>query len=195
MATTLTKPKLPAREMSDEQFLAFLEPRPHHERWELIDGEPVMMNPPKLRHQKIGGNLAWELNSHFRGSRPELCALQEIGLHIPGIRRFRPRPDVAVIDDQVDLETSWADRFLLVAEVLSDSNTPRHIERKRQHYLQHPLNLYVLIIAQREVRVEIWSRSSGWRQTILTRLDQELDLADLGLTIPLSRLYSGTKVA
>ena len=195
MATTLTVPKSPRKLMSDEEYIAFLEGRPDEERWELIDGEAIMMNPPKLRHQRIGGNLAWELNAHFRQQKAELIALQEIGLHIPGVRRFRPKPDVAVIDDQVDLDTSWADRFFLVAEVLSDSNTAKQIERKRRRYIEHPLNLQVLVIAQRELRVEFWSRRTGWQPTVLTQPDDILELPEFGLALAVSSFYAGARVA
>ena len=94
--------------LSDEEFLAFLKQRPARERWQLIDGEPIMMNPPKLRH---------------------------------------------------------------------------------------PDNLYVHVVAQLEVRVDVWSRRSGWQQTRLTSLDDTLDLPEFGFSMLLSRLYAGTAVA
>ena len=210
MATVFT-PLRSGTQMSDEEFIAFYAARPDGERWQLIDGDVIKMAPPKLRHQKIGGNLAWELNTHFRVQKPWLSALQEIGLLVPGVTRFRPTADVAVIDDQVDLDTSWADRFHLVAEVLSDSNTPRRIERKRNRYMQHPLNTYVLVIAQLEPRVEIFARASGWQSQVLTQLDNVIHLPDFapdaqmtaqghavgndGISIPLRRLYAGTSVA
>ena len=202
MATVFT-PRPSRTEMSDEEFVAFFATRPREERWQLIDGDVIMMNPPKLRHQMIGGNLARALNDIFERHHPELSALQEVGLLVPGVQRFRPRADVAVIDDSVDLDTSWADRFHLVAEVLSESITPRQIERKRKRYMLHPLNRYVLVIAQLEPRVEVFARTNGWQPRVLTRLDDELQLPDLGagpegdpeISIPLRRLYAGTPVA
>jgi Uma2 family endonuclease len=195
MDTSLDIPATPDLGLSDDEFVAFLKHRPSEERWQLIDGEAIMMNPPKLRHQWIGRNLAWDLSAHFRQHRPALHALQEIGLMIPGIARFRPRADVAVIDDQVDLDTSWANRFLLIAEIVSDSNTLDEIESKRRRYVQHPDNLYVLVIEQLTADVDVWSSSSGWRRTALDGLDAVLELPDLGFSMPLSRLYAGTPVA
>ena len=208
---TVFRPLHSGTQMSDEEFVAFLATRSREERWQLIDGDAIMMNPPKLRHQKIGGNLARALNDIFERYHPNLSALQEIGLIVPGVKRFRPTADVAVIDDSVDLDTSWADRFHLVAEVLSDSNTPRQIERKRKRYTQHPLNHYVLVIAQLEARVEVFARGSGWRPQVLTHLDDVIELPDLAtgsgtgpagdvgrvhqISIPLRRLYAGTSVA
>lgn len=33
-----------------EEYLAFLDARPEDERWELIDGEAIMMTPPTMCH-------------------------------------------------------------------------------------------------------------------------------------------------
>ena len=208
---TVFRPLHSGMQMSDEEFVAFLATRSHGERWQLIDGDAIMMNPPKLRHQWIGGNLAEALNQHFMRHRPQLRALQEIGLLVPGVKRFHPTADVAVIDDSVDLDTSWADRFHLVAEVLSDSNSRRLIERKCKRYMQHPLNQYVLVIAQLEARVEVFARAGGWQPQVLTRLDDVIELPDIAtgsrtgpagdvgrgheISIPLHRLYAGTPAA
>ena len=43
--------------LSVELFRGFLEGRPDEERWELIEGVPVMMAPPTLAHQLIASNL------------------------------------------------------------------------------------------------------------------------------------------
>lgn len=195
MPTAVKSATRPSADMSDEEFLAFIEPRPREERWQLIDGEPVMMNPPKLRHQLVGANLASHLNHYFWAHRPELCALQEVGVVVPGVRRFRSRPDVAVVDDLVDLDASWADRFLLVAEILSDSNRPREIERKRRRYIEHPMNLYVLVIAQTQMHVDVWSRRTDWQSTTLTRPEEVIELPELGAALPLRLLYAGARLA
>ena len=62
-----------------EEYLAFIEARPEEERWQLIDGVAMMMPPPTVPHQIIAGNLAFELNTHFRQQRRKLLAVQEIG--------------------------------------------------------------------------------------------------------------------
>jgi Uma2 family endonuclease len=75
---------------SVEEFFALIESRPEEERWQLIDGVAMMMPPPTRVHQLIASNLAFELNTHFRAQRPELCALQEVGLIVPQAELFRP---------------------------------------------------------------------------------------------------------
>ena len=81
---------------SVEEYFALIESRPEEERWQLIDGVAMMMPPPTRVHQLIASNLAFELNTHFRAHRPELCALQEVGLIVPEAELFRPEADVAV---------------------------------------------------------------------------------------------------
>ena len=184
-----------ANRLSVEEYLAFIATRPDDERWQLIDGVAILMNPPTLRHQSVARNLVFELTRHFRAKNLAYSALQEIGLTVPDVDRFRPEADVAVVDDTIDLDAAYADRFFLVTEIRSDSNTDDEIELKRQRYMQHPDNLYCLVIAQTEVKVELWARASGWQQVELTRLDQAIELPAFGLSIPLAALYQGTRVA
>ena len=40
-------------QLTMEQFHAFRDERPKEEKWELIDGVPMMMPPPTLVHQRI----------------------------------------------------------------------------------------------------------------------------------------------
>jgi Uma2 family endonuclease len=179
---------------SVEEYFALIESRPEEERWQLIDGVAMMMPPPTRVHQQIASNLAFELNTHFRAHRPELCALQEVGLIVPEAELFRPEADVAVLDAMADYE-SYADRFYLVAEILSNSNTDKDIAVKRRRYLQHPDNLYFLLIEQRHVRVEVLARAAGWQPVVVERRDDALELPELGFRTPLAALYRGTPLA
>jgi Uma2 family endonuclease len=38
-------------------FVEYIRPFPNHERWELLDGEPVLMSPPGERHQRAVMNI------------------------------------------------------------------------------------------------------------------------------------------
>jgi Uma2 family endonuclease len=176
---------------SVEEFFALMESRPEEERWQLIDGVAMMMPPPTRVHQQIASNLAFELNTHFRAHRLDLSALQEVGLIVPKAELFRPEADVAVFDLMADYE-SYADKFYFVAEILSDSNTDKDIAVKRQRYLQHPDNLYFVLIEQRWVRVEVLARSASWQPLVLEGLDAMLELPEWSFRTPLAKLYRGT---
>lgn len=176
---------------SVEEFFALIESRPEEERWQLIDGVAMMMPPPTLVHQRIASNLALELNTHFRSNKPDLFAFQEVGLIVPEAELFRPEADVAVLDAMADYE-SYARRFYFVAEIQSDSNTDRDIAVKRQRYLQHPDNLYFMVIEQNRVRAEVLARTAGWQPVVLEGLDAALDIPEWGFHIQLGDLYRGT---
>jgi Uma2 family endonuclease len=66
----------PTLRLSVELFRGFLEGRPDEERWELIDGVPIMMAPPTLAHQRIAGNLQRLLNEALDSFAPNLAAFQ-----------------------------------------------------------------------------------------------------------------------
>jgi Uma2 family endonuclease len=175
-----------------EEYLAFIESRPEEERWQLIDGVAMMTPPPTVPHQVIALNLALELNTHFRQHRHSLLAVQDVGLMVPDVASFRPEADVAVLDKPVDFDTVYADRFYLVAEVLSESNTDKDIAAKSRRYIQHPQNLYFLLIEQKQVRVEARAPAAGWEPVVLEGHDAMLELPAWGFRVPLAALYEGT---
>jgi len=119
--------------LSREQYLGFLATRSDKERWQLLDGTAVMMNPPTLVHQLIAMNLATELNIALRRSRPDLIALVELGVSVPSRPAFLPEVDLAVVDMAVDY-SSYAGRFYLTAEILSESNTQEYMSLKLEGY-------------------------------------------------------------
>src|SRR5439155_6900976 len=79
------------------EFLGFLKFRPKEERWQLIDGIAVMMNPPTLVHQIIAMNLVLLLEESLGRKGLNHLVLHEVGVRIPGVANFLPRPDVAII--------------------------------------------------------------------------------------------------
>ncbi len=191
---TTTKVRTDAR-FSVEEYLAWLETRPSEERWQLIDGVAMMMTPPTIRHQDIAANLLLELRMHVRSAALPYKVLHEVGLIVPDVALFRPEADVGVVDADVDPESSFADRFFLAAEVLSESNSDADVEIKRQRYQLHPDNNYCLIISQTEVRIEVYARAAGWEAVILTGLDDMLALPELGFACAVRDIYRDTPLA
>src|SRR5258708_24665790 len=60
--------------MDVDEFMAFLETRPHGEHWDLIEGVAVMMAPPTFAHQRIVRNFCELLNSGFATQHLNLFA-------------------------------------------------------------------------------------------------------------------------
>jgi Uma2 family endonuclease len=103
-------------------FRQFLEGRPEEERWELIDGLPVMMAPPTRAHQRIASNLERLLNDALEAQGSAWAAYQAIGVNLgPHIQFYDPEPDFVVVDAERDDER-YSDNFYLAAEVVSSSD-------------------------------------------------------------------------
>ena len=188
---------------SVQAFRAFVETRPEEERWELIDGVAVMMNPPTLAHQRIAGNLERLLNSALETHDPSRMAFQRPGLDLaPEIEGYHPEPDVAVIDATIAAGQRYAKRFYLAAEIVSDSDSEkdrdgdrRRIQAKRDIYRAHGSCACILIIEQDRYRVGLDRRTeTGWVSLVLENPDDLVDLREFGLRCRVADLYKGTPV-
>lgn len=191
VAASLPFPIRSVDNLATDAYLAFLAGRPENERWQLIDGFAFMMSPATKRHQVIAFNLQLLLYQALERTRPELIALQEVGLIVPGRGDFRPQADIAVVEADAP-EGVWQERFFLAAEVLSPSNTAEFIEEKRRNYMAHPDNLYVLVIAQDTMQVEVLGRRTDWRRDILRGGEAVFDLPEFGFECRLHELYRKT---
>jgi Uma2 family endonuclease len=171
--------------------MAFLETRPDNERWDLIEGVAVMMAPPSYAHQRIVYNLCNLLNNTFEAQRRDLFAYFDAGVRNPSVRNFQPQPDVVVVPGVAGYDL-YSERFQLVAEVLSPSNTRTEIDLKLRRYREAPDNLYVVVIDSRELLVEIYARSRDWNPTILKQPDHIVEMPEFGLHCRVIDLYRGT---
>jgi Uma2 family endonuclease len=177
-------------------FRAWLQSRPDEERWELIDGVPMMMAPPTRDHQRIASNLERLLNDALERHRPALSAYQRVGLDLGSVaENYDPEPDVAVIDANRDGDPRYTDRFYLAAEVVSETDQAT-VDGKREIYKLHPNCNCVLVLRQDRYEVSVALRSGdGWKHTILRDPDAELVLPEMGLRCALADFYKGTAVS
>ena len=84
--------------LSVAAFRAWRASRPDEERWELIDGVPVMMTPPTLAHQRITSNLERLLNDALEAANLPFEAYQRAGLNLANVEYYDPEPDVIVVN-------------------------------------------------------------------------------------------------
>jgi Uma2 family endonuclease len=193
--TEISMPRAAQRKpspLSIEAFRAWSETRPDEERWELIDGVPMMMTPPTKAHQRIASNLERLLNDVLART-PARAAYQRVGLNLgPVVENYDPGPDVVVIDVAESSDERYADRFYSVAEVVSSSDRPK-VEGKREIYKMHRACNCILTIQQdrHEIRVDIRG-GNAWTTQTLTRPTDELVLAEFRLRCTLADLYRGT---
>src|SRR5258706_12896735 len=131
--------------LSVASFRAWLASRPEEEHWELIEGVPMMMTPPNRRHQRIASNLETLLNAALKRHDPALAAYHDIGVNIISAVPYDPEPDVTVIREDENPDPRYAERFYLVAEVLSESDKGV-IESKGDIYRAHPSYTCILLV-------------------------------------------------
>lgn len=174
-----------------DAFVHFVTERPETERWQLIDGEPLlMMSPASGRHQRIAANLERLLNRALAIFSPDLDAIRELGLKVEGRTDFRAIADVAIHPFDLGSALYFTD-FRLAAEVLSDSNTQEMIAAKRAFYMSAPACLYVLVVHQNLVGIDLWARSTGWEGRSYGAMDDVIDLPEFGFSCRLADLYRG----
>ena len=181
-----------AAPLSVEAFRAWLASRPEEERWELIDGVPMMMAPPTRDHQRIASNLERLLNDALEAYRPALSAYQRVGLNLgPVVQNYDPEPDVAVVDADAGGDPRYTDRFYLAAEIASESD--RTLEGKCEIYKRHPDCRCVMVIRQDRYEVNLACRSDNdWDEIAFTQPDDGLVLPEFGLRCNVADLYKGT---
>jgi Uma2 family endonuclease len=179
--------------LSVEAFRAFYQGRPDEERWELIDGVPMMMAPPTFVHQRIASNLERLLNDALEIHRPARAAYQRGGLNLKrAVSNYDPEPDVVVVDVVLAPDQHYVDRFYLAAEVVSESDK-NTLVGKREIYKLHQHCLCLLTAQQDRCHVRIDTRTpSGWQVKLLAKPADILALPEFGLSCRVGDLYKGT---
>ena len=179
--------------LSVASFRTWLTSRPDEEHWELIEGVPMMMTPPNRRHQRIASNLESLLNAALRRRDPTFVAYHDIGVNIVSTVPYDPEPDVTVIREDENPDPRYADRFYLVAEVLSESDKGI-IESKREIYRAHPSCTCILLVHQDRPEIIAEHRTAdGWRSQVL-HADDELAVPDFGLICLVRDVYHDTRM-
>jgi Uma2 family endonuclease len=182
-----------APQITMKQFHAFRDERPKEEKWELIDGVPMMMPPPTLIHRRIGRNLETLLNAKLRQVKPEWQADREVGIWLEGDDKYNPEPDVTVIDADIGIGQIYVERFYFVAEVLSQSDKPEVLEAKLAYYKSHGANPGVLFVRQDRIEATLYARSGKrWKTSLLERADQRIVVPEIGDIGCLAELYRYT---
>jgi Uma2 family endonuclease len=124
-------------------------------RYELVDGVPVEMPPPTLRHQVLGSNIEIALRPAV-GQPVEGFVLREVAVKLSPYRA--PNPDVCVhlrsgrsrltkvcVDGPPDL----------AVEVLSPGNRDKDLERNVAWYAEHGVTEYWIVDSDRP-RIQVY---------------------------------------
>lgn len=161
----------------------------HHE---FLNGEVWAMAGGSPDHSAIAVTIVRLLGNSLAGRR---CRVFNTDLRMrvkaTGLATY---PDASVICGHVELDPDddkghTATNPTLLVEVLSPSTERYDRGEKLAHYKQIPSLCEVMLVAHDDRRVDLWRRTdTGWTQLVF-RDGQDVDLASLGVSLPVSEIY------
>jgi Uma2 family endonuclease len=175
--------------MTVEDFLVFVEARPDDEKWELIDGEPILSPSASFTHQIIVRNLLLHLGIASLAGPADWAAIPGIGVRLSDFRA--PVPDV-LIRPADNLKGHVCDDMIVAFEVLSPSTADRDLRWKRKAYADLPSLAHYVVVAQDAVEIAIYDRTANWAERRLENIEAALDLPAVGARLPLAQIYRQT---
>jgi Uma2 family endonuclease len=177
-------------------FHEWLDTRSPEEHWELIEGVAVMKPAPLVGHQRIASNFEHHLNDALARNKPEWRADREIGIELSDDSPYRPEPEIAVVDADIDTTRRGVDRFYLIVEVRSESDRERLFASKLDFYKSHPHNRWIVVVEQDRIDATIHERQEdgGWAMRRLSRASDRLTFGEIGEVCALGDLYRHTNL-
>jgi Uma2 family endonuclease len=175
--------------MDKPEFLAWVQA--HEGRYELAGNRVVMMTGGSRGHAIITRRLATALEKRLDGHRWTVLT-SDFGVDLgPSTVRY---PDVVVDAAGGQFKDLTATAPVLIAEVISPSSAKDDLGAKAAEYVRLPSLSAYLVLAQDEPKAWVWVRdAAGFSPAPIpvTGLDATVEIAALGLDLPLSEIYSG----
>jgi Uma2 family endonuclease len=162
------------------------------QRCELVGGHVVMMARPSQNHGKIVTNLVVLLRTALDWKQWEVIA--EFGLDTgPDTLRY---PDIVVYPAGSPGKIRTTSTPVLLAEVLSPSNTETDFGDKVAEYLELPSLLTYIVLSQDEPKAWMWSRPSTSVSfapvpKVISGAEAVIPVAGLQLELPMAGIYAG----
>ena len=186
-------PVIDTGRMTVEEFYAFTDTRPDEEKWELIEGEPILNAAPSPRHQLIVRNVVVALTLRERELNADWMVLPGLGVRVSNTDR--PEPDVLVIrPDYRSLDPQERDTSDVIAafEVLSPSTKGRDLRWKRTAYTRLASLTHYVVIAQDAIEVTVFARDDDFSERRIRSLDKAIELRSLGISLLMAEIYRDT---
>jgi Uma2 family endonuclease len=177
--------------LSLAEFIEFAEASRDEGKWELIDGVPIMQASPIWRHQLIVRNVLLDLSIQGEEQNAQWDALPGLGTKV-GEPNNLPVPDI-IVRPRREMEGWIAADALMVVEVLSPDTRSRDLKRKPALYASVPSLRHYLIVDPKKPLVILHDRAAAdvFRKSETKDMDGAVELAALGVTLPLARIYRG----
>jgi Uma2 family endonuclease len=173
----------------------YLSGEPRNEiRHEYIGGITYAMAGASEEHNTISLNLATALRSQLRG-KPCRVFMVDMKVRLQIVREdIFYYPDIMIACDARDTDRYFKRYPKVLIEVLSaDTERTDRGEKFMSYTGIETLEEYVLV-AQDKLEVTIFRKSSQWQAEVVAQTQQELQLASVGLSIPLSVVYEGVNI-
>jgi Uma2 family endonuclease len=186
-------PTIKTGPMTVKEFYAFTDTRPDNEKWELIDGEPILNASPIPVHQWIVRNILIALGNRERELKASWAILPGLGIRVSRINR--PEPDLLIMPRAAfSADPAQRDTGEMIAafEILSPSPADRDLRWKRTAYTSLPSLTHYIVVAQDAVDVVVFARDTGFAERRYRSLSDTIELPALGILLPLSEIYRDT---
>jgi Uma2 family endonuclease len=174
--------------ITPEQFFAWILGR--EERYELVDGEVVMMAGAGRRHDRIVVNLLAAIHSQIKAGP---CQTFTGDTHVMTSSSTRRMPDLGVDCGKPDDDAMTADKPSLLVEVLSPTTGGFDVTVKLAEYQSVPSVDYILLVDTESPNVHLYSRDDDglWKNVVLKGLQAVVELNKLNVRLDLREIYSG----
>ncbi len=186
-------PTIKTGPMTVEEYFAFTDTRPDNEKWELIDGEPILNASPSPVHQWIVRNILIALGNRERELKASWAILPGLGIRVSRINR--PEPDIFIRPAGTARREPYSREtrdVLAVFEILSPSTADRDLRWKRTAYTSLPSLTHYIVVAQDAVDVVVFARDTGFAERRYRSLSDTIELPALGILLPVSEIYRDT---
>ncbi|MCI0540619.1 MAG: Uma2 family endonuclease [Verrucomicrobiales bacterium] len=165
-------------------------------RHEYVEGRIYAVAGASDDHNRIAINLGSELRERLRGHPCEPFVNDMKVKMPPQIADVFYYPDVLVAWDPTDSAKYFRERPVVIFEVLSPETERTDVREKAIAYRQIPtVKVYALLEQDRMAVTILRQAEQGWRKEIIEGQRATLSLPEIGLEIPLARIYERTSAA
>lgn len=160
-------------------------------RSEYVYGEIFAMAGASMNHNQFAGNLFFLFRLGLKNSKCRTY-MSDMRLEIQ-YEAIYYYPDVILTCSETDLSNKKSvSNPILLVEVLSKSTADKDLHDKLQHYLKIPSLQYYMVVAQDEVSILLYERTSlGWGIRIFTNENDTVDLPLIGMNLAVNDIFEG----
>jgi Uma2 family endonuclease len=174
--------------ISPERFFTWVAGQ--QERFELVEGEIVMMAGAGRRHDRIVVNLTAAVPSQVRTGTCQTFTSDTYVATSPSTRRMA---DLGVDCGEPAEDSLTADKPMLLIEVLSPTTGGFDVTVKLAEYQSLPSMEYILFVDTEMPTAHLYFRGKDgrWEDSVIKGLDATIDLAKLNVVMKLAEIYDG----